>query len=454
MTVELECQHIDISASSEQEVPAQNIAIHIDSLIVGRCLVHPIYDSRGVLLLTAGAMMTPKVRQRLKDRQIDEVYVSPVDAVTLMLNADLFEDHNATITFDTELTRELDEMIESGRMFLADSGMPVRDKLVLHGCKAYNPESRERLMEQHRETAGALDRMMKQLSHGVKLKSSEISTIAATYLTELTSDADNVLTAATEASRDNSISQHCLQMSMLGMALGMELGMDAENVRTIGICGLVHDWGMTLVPREIRDSTRILSSVEYLAIKKHSIYSLEMLQKIEGIPKNVPLICYQVHERPNGMGYPRGRSGESIHKCARILNVADAFVHLTSRQPHRPPLMPYAAMECLLKMVPTKAVDGEVVRMLLNIQSLFSLGSLVTLSDGSVGRVIRRNGNDFAHPIVAIVQNVRGESVDPADPDGVVQLGEGKLRVLQVFPNPKRGEIALSPEEFQFQLKR
>ena len=42
-------------------------------------------------------------------------------------------------------------------------------------------------------------------------------------------------------------------------------------------------------------------------------------------PAIVPLVCFQVHERLDGSGYPQGCRSERIHLFARILHVADAF---------------------------------------------------------------------------------------------------------------------------------
>jgi hypothetical protein len=89
----------------------------------------------------------------------------------------------------------------------------------------------------------------------------------------------------------------------------------------------------------------------------------------------VPLVSYQIHERINGSGYPRGRSEENIHPFARILYVADRYVSLTSLRPHRQPLTPYAAMETLLKSEEERGADPLVVRALLRVISLFPVVS-------------------------------------------------------------------------------
>ncbi len=192
-------------------------------------------------------------------------------------------------------------------------------------------------------------------------------------------------------------------MSTLEMAIGVEMGLDATNVRHLSFAGLIHDWGMLRVPEKIRNAPRRLTSTGFLHIQKHPIHVLEILQCVSGILSVVPVVCYQIHERINGTGYPRARSGNAIHQFARILQVADAYVALTSPRPFRPPLMPYAAMECLVRLSRDRAVDPAVVRSLLQVLSLFPLGSFVTLTDGSVGRVLRRNGSHYTSPIVQLM---------------------------------------------------
>ena len=216
-------------------------------------------------------------------------------------------------------------------------------------------------------------------------------------------------------------------------------------MRTIGISGLLHDWGMIRIPESLRNADRVLTSEELVPIRRHPTHSLELLQRVSRIPREVPLVCYQVHERPNGNGYPRMRSENQIHVFAKILAVADAYVALTSPRPFRPPLMPYAAMECLLRLAKDKCFDAAIVRHLLHTLSLFPLSSLVTLSDGGVAQVIRRDGDNYATPIVKRISNSDGQPASDKDGPIVIKLSDSELRVVQALPMPNRDEMALTP---------
>ena len=431
---------------------SERVSVSVNDLIIGRKLKSAIHDENGVLLIAAGAPITKQIKTRLHGRQVANLMMDADDAQNVTVDTSQIEFDAAESVFDNELTQKLDELIGDEGLFVSNSGPEVRDQMVLHGCKAYDEKERNRLFDQHKEKAVELDGLIKGAVRNASIDKDQLMTITASYLTELTSDSDQLLSVAAETGRDENLSQHCMQMSITGMAIAAEMGMDAQNVRTLGICGLLHDWGMTKVPAAIRERAHLLDPVEYLEIKKHAMYSLELLNKVAGIPSVVPLVCFQVHERPNGTGYPRGRRGNAIHPFARILNVADTYVTLTTTQKYRSSVMPYSAMECLIKLSHRKAVDPDVVRGLLRMISLFPIGSLVTLSDGSLAAVLRRNPENYSKPIVKILQDKGAAS--QANSDGLVDLSNSELEIVQAFPNAKRNEIELSKAELEYHSHR
>ena len=450
MTTEIKEKLDQTTESSEEN--SQTVAIRVEDLIDGRTINNPIYDINGVLLLAAGSVVNSRFKQLLFDRSMNHVDIHSEDAsvVSLAAFADLDESENGI--FSTAITEKLDTLIESGSMFVANTGPAVRDSMVVHGCKGYEQKHCDELFAQQQEFGDSLDGMMRGALKGQRPKGSEIAGMAASYLTHLTADADSVISAAAEAGKDESLSQHCLQMSILGMAIGTELNLDETNVRNIGLSGLVHDWGMVRVQDKIGKRRRSLNPLEQLEVQKHPIISLEMLQGVAGIPSVVPVVCYQVHEQPNGRGYPRKRTKNMIHMFARILNVAHCYVSLTTSRDDRPALMPYAAMEFLLRLANDKTIDAAPMRALLNLLSLFPVGSFVSLSDHSAARVIRRNDEFYTSPIVQIIQSADGKSVDPLDPNNIIDLNASEHQIDQALPTPGKDEIDLSSPLFDGQI--
>lgn len=439
----------DAVLESQVTVAAEDqVDVKLDDLIVGRPLSFPIYDDDGMLLLAEGSTISSEFRRLLKQRGMKSVkmHTDDADRVRLKLDPAASVADLGAFTLDSALTNQLDRVIDSGLMFLKNTGPAMRESVVQHGRTGYDEKRAAEMKRQRDADSESLNTAMKDALHGKVVNSTAVTGLAAQHLMNMADDTDCVIATAMEAAKDADLSQHCLKMSTLGMAIGIEMGLDEDNCKRICVAGLVHDWGMAKVPATIRSSDKRLSEYDFYQIKKHPIYSAEMLEKMPGIPSMVPVIVYQVHERPNGLGYPRGRSGDRIHLFARILAVADTYAALTENRPYRQPLAPYAAMECLVKLAKSRDVDPEIVRAFLKVMSLFPIGSFVALSDGSVGQVVRRNGEQYTKPIVRIIQDSLGLPADPKDDKNIIDLTQSPLQVVQALPTPGRDEQLLTDE--------
>jgi len=426
--------------------------VSVNDLIIGKRIHFPIYDASGVLLLAADSQITAEIKQAVRNRGETTVRVANDDVrrITIAARGD---DQNQSLSLDCEMFRKLDAIIDGGLLTLKIKGEPVKETIKPVGRKAYDPKQRARLFESHQQNGLVLGEMLAGVLRGEASDSAALSAVASHYLHELTIDSDNVLSSAISQFSDDDFVSHALETALLAMAIGIELGLDAENVRHLGMAGLVHDWGMMRVPAHIRENPDRLDSVSMLEIKKHPIHSLQLQEKISNLPRVVTIAAYQAHERMNGTGYPRGRSGESIHLFARILQVADAFVGMTSPRPYRPAMMRYAAMECLIRQARERYVDARVVRCLLKLQSLFPIGSYVSLSDGSVAQVIRRNLDYYTQPIVARIQDSEGNAVDPEADENIIDLHATEdLTVSQALPSPGSDEIEFGLDYYNSSL--
>lgn len=422
---------------------ADTVMVGIDDLIIGRPIQTAIHDENGVLLLAEGSVITAEFKRLLRQHKLPEVRLAKDDAARVTLSSNILEDVEP-FSFDTALTQELDRIVDGGIAPVRNTGPSVRDGMVSLGRNGYDAKQRDRLVARNEHNRAAMSSMMQDALDGGKVDGAIATEVASNYFNEMRSDVENVLTSTVGIFDDDCLSQQSIQTSLLSMALGIELGLDAENVRTIGTIGLVHDWGMMKVPKRVREAPKPLSNDDFFEIKKHPIYSLELLNRTQSIPGIASLVAYQIHERPNGTGYPRGRSGASIHQFARIIAVADTYTAMTAKRHWRKPFMAYAAMEMMLRETQKKNLDAQVVRALLQVLSLFPVGSLVTLSDSSIARVIRRNGKNYTRPIVQVLQSADGGRVDTANSSGIIDLASSDITVVQAIATPGRDELSLN----------
>ncbi|HEX3019582.1 MAG TPA: HD domain-containing phosphohydrolase, partial [Chitinispirillaceae bacterium] len=173
-----------------------------------------------------------------------------------------------------------------------------------------------------------------------------------------------------------------------------------------------HDIGMLLIPQEIRLKSSRPTEDEWYEIQKHPLTGIYLLERISRLPEPVILMTYQSHERENGKGYPKQRSSSLIDNYAKILSVADIFEALSSPRSYRDAYLPYKAIETLITMTRQGLVNGEYVKALLEYTSLFPIGSIVELSNKSIGRVVKSNGTSFAKPSVCILIDNKGNILE------------------------------------------
>jgi HD-GYP domain-containing protein (c-di-GMP phosphodiesterase class II) len=74
-----------------------------------------------------------------------------------------------------------------------------------------------------------------------------------------------------------------------------------------------------------------LTSEEFMEIKKHPIYSYNILEPVDPFNKVLRGVLYH-HENWDGSGYPEGQKGENIPLSASIIHVADSYDAMTSQK--------------------------------------------------------------------------------------------------------------------------
>jgi HD-GYP domain-containing protein (c-di-GMP phosphodiesterase class II) len=425
---------------------ASDIEVSTSALVPGKNLRFPIYDKTGLLLVARGAVITPRFKELLVLRRMQKFVVSRTDDQSGSAHVSGPAIRAEAMDINSDAIRKLDGLIESGQFGLEHAGEEFKSRLQVHDCEAFDEDLRNELVNQHAETCSILDQMICAAAQGDTLDAEDIATVVSTYLSRLAQDSDCLHCVMAYCLKFASLAQHCLQSALLAMALAIELRMDESTVRRIGMCGLLHDWGMTYVPEHIRQSNRVLTRIEFLEIMKHPIHTANILERLKGLPPQVQMICYQVHESPNGSGYPRRRQGSTIHPCAGILKVADAYIALTSPRPFRLPLSPSAAIQCLVHQAGQKTIDSLPARALLNVLSQFPIGSLVRLNDGSKAQVLRRNGDNYQMPIVQILETPDGTQADPRDQSRIIDPSKSGTRIIGVLPSPGRQELDLDPD--------
>ena len=125
---------------------------------------------------------------------------------------------------------------------------------------------------------------------------------------------------------------HGKMVAIISYAMAEKLDVSLEEKKNILIAGFLHDMGHAIVPHELLDSNRKLTSTEQEVFKKHPTESVRLIKRM-GYHSDVLFKMVEAHhERSDGSGYPHGLKGEEIPLCARILGIADTFDAMTSKR--------------------------------------------------------------------------------------------------------------------------
>lgn len=390
------------------------------ALRVGVQLRSPIYDSRNLLLLARGATITPAVIDRLQQRGVATIRVhrgemsrlcrqepgrlasSPVRPA-IERKGTLNDRTGRFCPVESRHSGRLDAMVDGGSFpGNPPAGNPIAAEFTKHGIETYDPQLASRLNENYQESLNQMDQLFQKLAASETIEAAAAEAISADNMVRMADDLDLFVSLGITPGVDKYPARHGLQTSMLAMAIGANMGLDKRSSVEMGMGCLVHDAGMMHINRKVFETESALDPMAFVEITKHPILTFDLMRNVDRLPGCTRLVAYQMHERCNGTGYPRRRKGNQIHQLARIATVADVFVALVSPRPHRPGMMPYHAVEHILRGAQKGLFDPLVVRGLLRTVSLFPIGSCIELNDGRVGRVIRSSGAAYTKPIVEV----------------------------------------------------
>ncbi len=152
---------------------------------------------------------------------------------------------------------------------------------------------------------------------------------------------------------------HSKRVSQNSLLIAISMNLSHDEITRIKWAGLVHDIGKVAIPPAILDKASGLSEDEYALLRKHAVYTEEILETVSCMKELVPIAAAH-HERFDGNGYHRKLKGKDIPLGARILAVADSFDSITSLRGYRDAgLIPLAIDE--IKKASQTQFDPDVV---------------------------------------------------------------------------------------------
>jgi len=155
---------------------------------------------------------------------------------------------------------------------------------------------------------------------------------------------------------------HSVNVCVFSVALAQRTGMhDAHSLHVLGTGALLHDIGKSIIDKSIIGKKGPLDENEWVTIKKHPEYGVEMLRETATAPNECHVVVKGHHERLDGSGYPDGQKGESIHPYAKVVAIADVFDALTTKRSYKGAVGSFAALN-IMRSEMSQGIDEDLFR--------------------------------------------------------------------------------------------
>lgn len=201
---------------------------------------------------------------------------------------------------------------------------------------------------------------------------------------------------------NNYIYEHSLSSSIWAVALGRQLGLDKNDLKSLALGALLLDVGKLEIDPEILQVERKLTKEEFDNVKTHVHHSLNLVKDTKGLNKNILAMIAEHHERHNGEGYPQGLKADDIHVFARIGAIVDCYDAITSNRPYAKAISPSEAIKQLYQWRDDH-FQAELIEEFIQAIGIYPAGSLVELSSGEVAIVLAEYRSRRLRPEVLLL---------------------------------------------------
>ncbi len=183
---------------------------------------------------------------------------------------------------------------------------------------------------------------------------------------------------------------HALNVSITLMAFGNFLAFSKQQIKDIGLAGLLQDLGKVKVSSDILLKAGKLTREEFEHAKKHVDEGLKILKNTPNIPNSIIFLVAQHHERVDGSGYPHQLHGTQIGLPAQLAGLVDTYCALTTQKTYAKGVFHQQALDELHQHA-GKQFSSELIDQLVQFMGMYPVSSLVELNTGEVGVVVQQN---------------------------------------------------------------
>jgi putative nucleotidyltransferase with HDIG domain len=288
------------------------------------------------------------------------------------------------------------------------------------------------------ETRTSCKRVLRQTIENFASKTvvdiTEMSASINNVIDEILNNGDIQISLNDIGAADEYTFTHSVSTTVYALLIAQKLGYSRPMLEKLAAGCLLHDIGKIFLDKKILNKEGILDNDEIEHIKKHTTLGYEALKKCVSLTELSRIISLYHHERMDGTGYPTGTPAGDLHEFNRIVAIADVYDALTTDRVYRKKWSANQAVNYLIEFAETK-FDIKLVSVFIKQIAIYPNGSMVRLSNQSIGIVKKQNRSTPLRPIIRIIKDEQGNEIEPYEMDMMEELSvtivESELELLE-----------------------
>jgi HD-GYP domain-containing protein (c-di-GMP phosphodiesterase class II) len=326
--------------------------ISLDSVKGNELLAKDIITSSDSVLMTAGTVVKVEYVKRLKNLNVEYIYIED----------DIAQGVNLTDSLELQIKDQCEEAMRN----------------ILLKYSYHNDSELE-----------------------------EIKLVADEIIFDIMKEPEVIYNLSSIREKSDTTYSHLLNVCALSVILAYKLKVPKTKIRDIAIGCLLHDIGFTYITIDYHNlNMDSCSEKELKEIKKHIIYGYTAIEKMEWLKQTSKDVIINHHERLDGSGYPFHLKKDHIKIGSKIVAVCDEFDskvygNLTTK------LKVHDAIDYIVSQAGV-LFDFNVVKAFVASVAAYPTGAIVLTNQEEIGIVLRQNPKCPTRPVIRIIQDNEG----------------------------------------------
>jgi putative nucleotidyltransferase with HDIG domain len=254
----------------------------------------------------------------------------------------------------------------------------------------------------HKEAQNVVRNIMNDVRMGKSIESERVKKVVNSMVDSILRNPDAMVSLTQMKNYDEYTFVHSLDVCILSLSMARHINLSREEMMQVGIGALLHDVGKMKIDPYILKKPDTLSAQEWVEMRKHPIYSLQIMEASHGFPEESKQLALQHHERYNGTGYPFGLKGEGIGVLGQIVGIVDFYDAITSDRAFRKALQPHEAIRQIYEKGHVE-FDRLLVERFIQCIGIYPFGTLVLLDTEEMAVVCGTQGDSLLRPQVLVI---------------------------------------------------